>query len=420
MMDFRFTKHKRTIGHGFAAMLSVWSLAVWSLAFPLHCLGGELDVSGGSSLSLKGFGTLGYARSDEDSLQFVRDLTQPDGLAHDGSGKIDSILGVQANFKLTEQAEAVMQVVSRYRFDGKFTPDVTWAFLRQDISPDMSLRFGRMGTEFYMLADSRLVGYANLTVRPPQDYYGPLVLAYIDGADISAATPLADGLLRGKLYAGISPEQIPFVEPWSWDLDGSVVAGGHVDYLRGAWQVRLSHAQIRFENEQPINALVESQIGISDYLSYVPGLSVAGKWCWFDSLGVAYDEGPLQLQLMFSQIRQESAAYEDSKAGYAIAAYRLNQVTPYVGYSYVKSSPKSVDVPPQLAGLTASLMAETHSDQHTLFVGGRWDLQPNLALKAQLDRIRGASDSLFPFRKGNGLPWDGSMTVFSLALDFVF
>jgi hypothetical protein len=404
-MGFRFTRYM---------LLSVCALTVAS-----PCLSDEIDA-GESRLSLKGFGTLGFARSDDDSPQFVRDLTQPDGLTHGWSGKIDSILGVQANLKLTEQTEGVVQVLSRYRYDGSFTPEVSWAFLRQDISPDTSLRLGRLGTEFYMLGDSRLVGYSNLAVRPPPDYYGSLVLTYIDGADISAATPLAGGLLRGKFYAGISPEKIPFVESITWDLDGSVVVGGHVDYLRDPWQIRLSHAQIRFENEQPINALVESQTGLPDYLSYVPDLSVAGTWARFDSLGAVYDDGPLQLQLMLNQIRYDSPAYENSKAAYAIAAYRLNQVTPYVGYSYVKSSPQSVNTPPQLTDLTSSLMAETHSDQHTLFLGGRWDFQSNLALKAQVDWIRGAQDSIFSFRKGNGMPWDGNMTVFSMALDFVF
>jgi hypothetical protein len=65
-------------------------------------------------------------------------------------------------------------------------------------------------------------------------------------------------------------------------------------------------------------------------------------------------------------------------------------------------------------------MAQTHSDQHTLFLGGRWDLQPNLALKAQADWIRGNPSSLFPFREGDSANWGGKMSVFSLALDFVF
>lgn len=393
-----------------------------ALAAALPCLGAEDGAAGRPGVSLKGFGTVGIARSDNDSVQFVRDLSPLDGLTRNWSGKVDSLLGLQANIQLSEQSEGVMQVVSRYRYDGTYTPEVTWAFLRHDVSPALSLRAGRLGTEFYMLADSRLVGYANLTVRPPPDYYGSLVFSYIDGLDVSATTPLAGGLLRGKLFAGASPEKTPFVNN-PWDLAGSLLVGGHVDYLRGPWQFRLGHSQIRFENETPMNALAESLGGPPGFLSYVPELSVAGKWARFNSFGVVYDDGPLQLQLMLSQTRHESTQYEDSKAGYVIAAYRLGQVAPYLGYSQVKSSAKTLasPAPAPLAPLTASLMAQTHSDQHTLFLGGRWDLQPNLALKAQMDWIRGTPSSLFPFR-GEDTPaaWNGNMRVFSLAMDFIF
>ena len=145
---------------------------VWVLATALPCLGEEADTAGRPSVSLKGFGTMGIARSDNDSIQYMRDLSAPDGLSRNWSGKLDSLLGLQANIQLSEKTEGVLQLVSRYRYDGTYTPEVTWAFLRHEVSPELSLRAGRLGTEFYMLADSRLVGYANLTVRPQTDYYG--------------------------------------------------------------------------------------------------------------------------------------------------------------------------------------------------------------------------------------------------------
>lgn len=387
------------------------------LVMSLPCRAGE------AIFSLKGFGTLGIARSSNDSVQYVRDLSQPDGLTRNWSGNLDSLLGLQANLHFSEQTEGVVQVVSRYRYDGSYTPEVTWAFLRHDFSPQLSVRAGRLGTEFYMLADSRLVGYANLTVRPPPDYYGALIFSYLDGLDVSATAPVADGLLRGKLYAGVSQEQTPFNKNnLLWNLEDSLIVGGHVDYLRGPWQFRLGHAQIRFKSEAPLNTLIGSVGGPPNFLSYAPELSVADKWSRLESFGMAYEDGPLQLQLMLSRTRHDSAVYENSKAGYAIAAYRLGQVTPYLGYSWVKSSPKTLASPPPapLIPLTTSLMAQTHSDQHTLFLGGRWDLQPNLDLKAQVDWIRGTPTSLFPFHGDYAPVWNGNMTVFSLALDFVF
>ena len=377
---------------------------------------GEARPTSGPSIKLSGFGTLGLAHSDNDSAQYVRDLSQPDGLKSGWSGKTDSNLGLQANVRFNAENELVIQGVSRYRYDGTYNPELTWAFLRHDFSPDVSARVGRLGTEFYMLADSRLIGYSNLTVRPPPDYFGSLVISYFDGADASAATRMGSGLLRGKVFAGYLAETVPFAENLTWNLKGSATFGGFVEYLDGPWQVRLSHAQFRFQHEDPLNELAGFNIK-----GLVPELTVKDKWAYYDSLGVVYDKGPLQVQAMYGQINQQSELYEDSWQAYAIAGYRVGEVTPYVGYSRVKShaSRLSTPLPPPLNSFVSQLISATHSDQHTNFFGARWDFRPNMALKAQADIIHGTSDSVFPFR--NATPdWNGRMTVYSVVLDFVF
>ena len=388
------------------------------LAVPLTLAAAEPDSGTSPSISFKGFGTLGMAHSDDSRAQFVRDLSQPHGLQSGWSAQTDSVLGLQANMRINAQTEAVIQGVTRYRYDGSYKPELTWAFLRHDFSPDFSARVGRLGTEFYMLADSRLVGYANLTLRPPPDYYGPLVMSYFDGFDLSSTTKLGPGLLRGKLFAGYAAEKTPFVAQLTWDLQHSPMIGGHVDYLSGPWQFRLGHTQIRFKNEQPLNEVAGINV-----IGLAPELTVVDKWARYDSLGVVYDKGPLQVQAMASQIRYETAAYEDTRSAYLITAYRLSQIplTPYIGYSQVKSNASrlTTPLPPMLITQIGQLTGQTHSDQHTVSFGARWDFRQDMALKAQLDLIRGTPKSVFPFR--DDVPgWDGRMNVFSLALDFVF
>ena len=396
--------------------LLVFCLFVPPFLAPLHSAAAESVDRPLPGLSFKGFGTLGMAHSDDGNAQFVRDLSQPQGLQSGWSGKTDSVFGLQANLKINEQSEAIVQGISRYRYNGTYTPELTWAFLRQDFSPDFTARVGRLGTEFYMMADSRLVGYANLPVRPPPDYYGPLVISYFDGFDLSATQKTPLGLLRGKLFAGYAAEKTPFVDSLTWKLNGSPIIGGHLDYLIGPWQIRLGHAQIRFKHDQPLNELA----GL-DVTGLAPELSVANKWANYDSLGIVYDKGPLQIQGMISQIRYETASYEDSKAAYGIDAYRLEYLTPYLGYSRAKSKASllTTPLPPLLGTQLSQLTAQTHSDQQTFTLGARWDFRQNLALKAQVDIIRGTPQSLFPFR--NSVPgWDGRMKIVSLTLDFVF
>ena len=375
------------------------------------------------SLQLHGFGTLGVTRADTGGAEYVRDLSQPAGAGKRWTAKVDSLLGVQANMLFSPQTEAVLQAVSRYHFDGSHDPELTWAFLHHDFSPDFSLRAGRLGTEFYMLGDSRLVGYSNLSLRPPPDFYGSLVFSYIDGLDVSTTFPMANGLLSGKLFAGRSPEKAPFGFGIDWDLSGSNMAGGYLDYLNGPWQIRFSHAQVRFKREIPIDDwLVLGGFTLPPYLSMVPDMAMARQAAHFSSIGLVFDQGPLNIQLMFNQIRHDSPAYEDSKAGYALAAYRFGELTPYLGISRSFSMEETLPSSPLpgIDALTAMMVSQSHIDQYTVTLGGRWDIRKNLAMKAQVDWINGKPSSLFLFKNPDPINWDGNMTVYSLALDFVF
>ncbi len=378
-----------------------------------------------SRLALQGFGTLGWVRSDDDNAGFVRDLSQPKGADTHWTAKVDSLLGLQANYTFSPQTEAVLQAVSRYHANDSFDPELTWAFLRHEFSPDFSLRVGRLGTEFYMLGDSRLVGYSNLTLRPPPDFYGSLVFSYIDGVDISKTLPVGNGLLSGKLFAGLSPEITPYGPASTWNQRGDTLLGGYLEYFNGPWQVRLSHARARFNHEPPTDAFLQTELGDplggTPYLTLVPEMALADQWVHFGSLGLVYDQGPLNIQLMLNRIKHQSPAYADSRAGYLQAAYRLGRVTPYIGISRSKSLAETLPYKgdPGLDSITEILTALGRTNQYTYTLGGRWDFHQNLALKAQVDWIRGHPDSLFLY-KDIDLAWDGRMTVFSLALDFVF
>ncbi|MBK1679491.1 hypothetical protein CKO20_03735 [Rhodocyclus tenuis] len=378
-----------------------------------------------SGLSLRGFGTLGMARSSTDQAEYIRDLTQPGGLNRSWSAKVDTVAGVQANYQIRDDLEAVVQAVSRYRYDGSFRPELTWAFLKFDPNPQLSLRFGRVGTEFYMLADSRMVGYSYLPIRPPVDYFGSLPISYVDGGDVVAAAPFASGLLRGKLYGGLMREQTP-ISYESFDLGGSLVTGGHVDYQQGAWLWRVGYAQLRFKGELPApvsdlrNGLAAS--GIPQAQAVADALSVDGKLARFYSAGISYDQGPLQVQLMASRTKYDTAAYQDSRSAYVIAGYRLGDLTPFVGRSYSHSTAKPLSAGPLMAALQPeidSLSAATGTDQFTSFFGVRWDFRRDMALKAQVDFVRGSADSRYLVRWRQA-DYDGRMNVFSLALDFIF
>ncbi len=401
----------------------------------LFALSGQALADDSDLFKLSGFGTLGMARSNTDTAEFVRDLSQSSGLTRDWSFKIDSVVGLQGNLKLGSQTDVVVQALSRYLYDGSWGPEISWAFLRHNFSPDWQVRVGRLGTEFYMFADSRLIGYSNTTIRPPSDFYGPLVFAYFDGLDITASTNVGSGLLRAKLYAGRSPEKTGFYDPVTWDIRGTRLLGAHLDYFSGPWQFRVASASAKFSSsELPLNhlanlATANALLPFTNSISQlIPELSTIDTTSRFDSIGVVYDKGPLQIQGMLGKITHETASYEDSRAAFILGSYRLGSFIPFLGYSTAKSKASQVTtVPPILTPgvgialnqLGSALTQATHMDQHTITLGTRWDVHSNVALKLQLDMIRGRQDSVFLFR-GPNVQWNGRMNVLSTSLDFVF
>lgn len=366
--------------------------------------------------TLQGFGTLGMARTTTRDVEFVRDLSQPRGISDSWSLQNDSVIGVQGVWRINPQFEAVVQAMSRYSYNGNFSPELSWAYVKYEPTPNLSLRAGRLGTEFFMMADSRWVGYSFLTVRPPGDYFWYLPFYTIHGADAALTVPIGESLLRGKVFYGLSNGKIPLAGE-QWDIGGSPMLGGYLEFQHGPWQIRGSYANIRFERDLPI-AQVLGKMNPPLPLSSTDAafLKTRDTRTHYYSLGLVYDQGPWQGQFMLNHIEQGTNALENSDGGYALLGYRVGTVTPYLGYSWVRSKERGSAPSP----IAQYVMQDSHSDQKTTFVGLRWDVASNLALKAQWDAIRGDASSIFPYRRDNRAKWDGTMDVFSLALDFIF
>jgi hypothetical protein len=373
-----------------------------------------------AAFTLRGFGTVGMARSSSDHAEFIRDLSQPRGIkGGEWSGRIDSVLGIQANWQATSALEFVGQAVSRYHYDHSHNPELMWAFAKWEPDARVSLRAGRIGADFMMLADSRLVGYSYLPVRPSADFFGPLFFSHFDGADASLTLPLGEGLVRGKLFAGKTQEKTSGT-PGIWDTSGSPVSGVVLDYLTGPWQFRINTAQIRFSSDinfAPLPAMLRATL-FPPAIAAADALSTKNTTASFTSLGVVYDAGPLQVQGMLNRIRQEADVFQNSRAGYLLAGYRLGTVTPYAGVSWWKSTFKPFAVGLGVPALD-SIMAASGSDQHTYTLGARWDVRSNVDLKLQWDSIHGRAASKFPFASSDS-GWNGRTDVISTVVDFVF
>jgi hypothetical protein len=141
---------------------------------------------------------------------------------------------------------------------------------------------------------------------------------------------------------------------------------------------------------------------------------------------VAWDDGSWQVQAALNTVTHDTVLTENSTAGYVNVARRIGNLNPYIGYSWTKSTAKSLSSglanPADAATADAyidSVLKRSHQDQQTTTIGLRWDFARNLDLKAQLDFVQGdATSTLLYDHLQPG--WDGRTTVFSMSMDFVF
>lgn len=382
-----------------------------------------------SRFSVNGFGTVGLTRSSSKEVGYVRDLSQPHGSQGEWSGNVDSLLGLQANWILDNRLAVIAQGVSRYHHGSSYDPELMWGFVRYDPNGYSSFRLGRLATDFYMYADSRHVGYTYLTVRPSADYFGVLPFAHIDGADAQWVVPFGELLLRARVHGGWLNEKLPLADR-TWNLQGSRMLGGNLSLQKGGWTVRLSSSQLKFSHNLPTDDLLGGlvQTGVPSAVAAAHALDVGDSTSRFDSLGTVYEDGPWQVQFMVSRARHDSQSFQDWNSGYFLAGYRIGSLTPFAGYSWIRSKTRKLDtglpdgVDPlldQLNAGVAQILSDSHANQHTTSLGLRWDFRENMDLKIQFDAVRGKSGSIFPFRDETA-GWNGKTNVLSLTLDFVY
>ncbi len=386
--------------------------------------------------SLSGFGTLGASRSDNGAADYLVDAFHPDGPGHTRrwSADADSRVGLQLATHLTSRVSAVVQVVSEQRYDGSYRPAVEWANVKLQVTPELSLRAGRVVLPVFTVSDSRKVGYANVWVRPPVEVYSLVPVTSNDGVDASYRMSVGDATNTFQATLGRSDSKFPDSAGLGAGMAKARDLVALVDtFERGFFTARATYGRAKltideytplfdaFRQFGPQGAAIAERYGVMDRridflgfgATYDPGRwFVTGEWARFDTRSVIGKKN----------------------AWYASAGYRVGKATPYLTYARMKADSNTSDpglplagLAPQLAGTGAQLNAILNAQlaaipvQDTVSIGVRWDFMSNAALKLQYDRLSLGASSHGTF--GNlqpGFPVGGRVQLFSAAVDFVF
>ncbi|MES2740579.1 MAG: porin [Pseudomonadota bacterium] len=384
----------------------------------------------GPTWTFGGFGTLGVAHANLRDGDYVIKVLKKSGVGHSGawSADVDSRLGAQLDLKVDTRWSAVVQLVSEQGYNGSYRPVIEWANIKYRVSPELSVRIGRIALPIYLAADYSKVGYANPWLRTPVEVYGTLQISNSDGID-GTYRWTAGGLKHATQgFFGGTNVDLPLdaragarrLRGFSHTIDrGAFSARG--SYLAGDVSVDLVHPLFQAFRQfgPPGNALADRY-----------DFDHKRMTAW--SVGANYDPGDWFLTGEFSTLKVRSFLGH-SNGFYVSGGYRFGNWTPYATFSHTKSDSANVEPGLPLYGSPAQIGAaralngalgdllRSVATQETASAGMRWDFRRNMALKVQYDRVRphgnstGTLINVQPeYRSGR------SVNVISATLDFVY
>lgn len=234
----------------------------------------------------------------------------------------DTVAGIQFDYKLDEKLDAVVQLQAQGAED--YDLDTPWAFLRYKLTPNTTVRAGRMVLPLYLYADSIDVGYTYPWVRPPVEMYGTASPRYT-GLDLIHNFNLGDWNNNVEVLFG--------------DNDGDTTAGrvksnyqaaAFITFNRDAWTVRAGESY-------------SDDLGIAG----VPALSAYVDSISYLSASLRYDNGSLFALAEGRRIdsgKKLEPLIPDLDGFYTTLGYQIDKFMPYVTWakSYTTNEPVGV------------------------------------------------------------------------------
>ena len=420
----------------------VWCCRVVALAL-LLCAAPALAID----YSLTGFGTLGYARSDQ-KFEYLRHID--DG----GTLKVDSLIGLQGDVRFDPQWNAGIQIVSsasRMRDDGTETR-IRWAFVGYRPDNDWLFRFGRLRPPVLFNTQLSEVGMTYEQVRVPQEVYSLSPVFDLDGVAFTRIWSLESSDVSLDGYFGDS--KIKLRRPYQRDYLQTDNLGQYLPQKlkfmglvlsrsAGQWQIRggvhqaitqanlINGIEVFFD---PVPLTIPAAPPLGGTL-YLPGPTVKSLVTTAITIGVDWHSGHWHVSGEYGERSiKDFISGLASKSAHVTIERKIDQLTPYVSYARLLSPSRtrrlyrdidSTPVPLGAQGAPFFLPANFHRiladgtfvyDQHSLTIGTSYAISPSARLKIEWMRTKVGLRSAFV----DGDVHRKSFNVYSMAYNFAF
>lgn len=422
------------------AAVLVAALATLLAGAPARCGETALADSDGPRWKFAGYGTLGVVGDNQEQLAPIRDLSQrpEDSYETRTSARVDSRLALHLAVQAARRFDLVAQAVVRDQIDRSVGGAFELAYAEWRPGGNRKVRLGRVGYDAFLMSDHRNLGYTNLAVRPPTEFYGWIPLFSVDGIDLVQDWYVRDARWRARAQTGsyrttlpIGREDFEFATRDLWTIS--------LTRESGPWRIKVGFSRFSFDGEAaplaPLHAALDRVAAeappaiATEARRLRAGVSFDGAFIRYRTLGVAYDDGNWTAQGEIGDTRTTTTIAPAARSAYLVVGRRFGEWTPYamIAASRPERPPASAPVgwtaPPlsALGGASAFASNGTRVDQRTVSLGLRRELTERAALKAQWDRVEIAAEGYalwFRALELNDQP--SRVNMGTLALDFVF
>lgn len=435
-------------------------LIAWVLAV-VFCLGAmpaaavDITLPGtGLPLSLSGFGTAGFALSDQ-SYSYQRFVTNK------GTLKRDSILGLQMDAKLNDEFAITMQgkVAPSLSSDEDLAASVSWAFLSWRPTNDWMIRAGRLRVPLYLASENMDVGTTFDFARLPTEVYTTAQTVDGDGlfvsktwnADANELT-LVGYLATARMnYRFYRRDDVPSLSLASGSYFVPVKMNAYgmaLTLQRGDNTFRVSahdtYTKITDDQTMPVTfpyVSLSPGLGYYQTSNLLPGPGVSQEndiHTVVYTLGADMEVGEgfrIIGEYVFRNVRNVASG-PDSMAGYLALLKPVGKWTPYISAARIQSTSRTRDLynnvnnnrVPNYDATAARINASQRAgadgvmayDQTTLALGTSYRVTPTSKIKAEWARTQTGDMSFFIDAPSGGESGKKVLNVFSLSYNVVF
>ena len=346
------------------------------------------------------------------------------------SEKTDTKFALQGSAHLNDSLSASVQVISRAKHD--YELDLEWAYLRYQLTSELTLRAGRIKRHGYLHSDNYDISYSYVWVRPPTSAYltiGPIYQA-IEAVDLYYQNSAKNFDYSAQIYVGKAKDSAEMFGVTS-DYEEHLATGITFLFETESSEFHLSHHRSNFDLEYPQAAEVKETLTALGYAKIADNYDFNDRDAIVNGLGVSTTHGNWDFTAEYVHSDFDEAQIPTLKGWYASVSKHVGKLSLYGGYG-VQSTEVSQKLENDIqaealsaanaggfAGLITSAALNTiadaikveterqHIDRRSIQVGMRYEILPSANIKLEYEKLKN--------RLNNA---EGSL--YTVSLDFIF